>query len=381
MYPPFSPILFQLGPLSLHWYGLIMVVAIIIAAWVASRYVAGHGQASNTIWDMLLWVLIPALIGERLYYVFIQSPRGPNGLGHYLANPIEILEIWRGGMHIYGAFIFGGIALALYALWKKLPLLIYLDAIALALPLGQAIGRWANFINQELYGPPTTLPWGLRIDDAHRIPPYNNLTLYPESVRFHPLFLYESIANVLGFVLIFWISRRFKQRLRNGDLFLIYLMFYPSVRFCLEFLRTDSWFFPGTPFNVVHLLSAVAIVTAITLLIVRHRKPVAVATQAAEDIEDTEGTDGTVSVEGTMSVGSDQALSDDGAAMSERNTESVEEETGEVERKEEAQFVDQTLETADPKEITTGANGSLEHEHGKDMEAVAIQTNGIKADS
>lgn len=82
-----------------------------------------------------------------------------------------------------------------------------------------------------------------------------------------------------------------------------------------------------------------------------------------------------------MSVGSDQALSDDGAAMSERNTESVEEETGEVERKEEAQFVDQTLETADPKEITTGANGSLEHEHGKDMEAVAIQTNGIKADS
>lgn len=378
MYPPFSPIIFQLGPLSLHWYGLIMVVAIIIAAWVASRYVAGHGQASNTIWDMLLWVLIPALIGERLYYVFIQSPRGPNGLDHYLANPIEILEIWRGGMHIYGAFIFGGIALALYALWKKLPLLIYLDAIALALPLGQAIGRWANFINQELYGPPTTLPWGLRIDDAHRIPPYNNLTLYPESVRFHPLFLYESIANVLGFVLIFWISRRFKQRLRNGDLFLIYLIFYPFVRFCLEFLRTDSWFFPGTPFNVVHLLSAVAIVTAITLLIVRHRKPVAVAAQAAEDIE---GTEGTVSVEGMMSIGSDQELSDDGAATSERSTESVEEETGEVERKEEGQFVDQTLETADPKEITTGANGSLEHEHDKDMETVAIQTDGIKADS
>ena len=377
MYPPFSPILFQLGPLSLHWYGLIMVVAIIIAAWVASRYVAGHGQASNTIWDMLLWVLIPALIGERLYYVFIQSPRGPNGLGHYLANPIEILEIWRGGMHIYGAFIFGGIALALYALWKKLPLLIYLDAIALALPLGQAIGRWANFINQELYGPPTTLPWGLRIDDAHRIPPYNNLTLYPESVRFHPLFLYESIANVLGFVLIFWISRRFKQRLRNGDLFLIYLMFYPFVRFCLEFLRTDSWFFPGTPFNVVHLLSVVAIVTAITLLIVRHRKPVTVAAQAAEDIEGTEGTEDT---EGSMSVGSGHELMNDGNATSESGVEPVEEETGEVERKE-AQFVDQTLETVDPKEITTGANGSLEHEHDKDMETVAIQTDGIKADS
>ncbi|GAC1380623.1 MAG: prolipoprotein diacylglyceryl transferase [Ktedonobacteraceae bacterium] len=281
MYPPFGPILFQLGLLSLHWYGLIMVVAIIVAAWVASRYVARHKQDGNTIWDMLLWVLIPALIGERLYYVFIQSPRGPNGLGRYLANPIEILEIWRGGMHIYGAFIFGGIALALYAHWHKLPLLIYLDAVGLGLPLGQAIGRLANFINQELYGPPTTLPWGLRIDAAHRIPPYNNLLLYPDSTRFHPLFLYELIANLIGFFLLFAISRRFEKRLRNGDIFLLYLILYPFIRFCLEFLRTDSWFFPGTPFNIVHLLSVITILTAITLLIVRHHsKPRVVAVQS-----------------------------------------------------------------------------------------------------
>ena len=264
-------------------------------------------------------------------------------------------------MHIYGAFIFGGIALALYALWKKLPLLIYLDAVALALPLGQSIGRWANFINQELYGPPTTLPWGLRIDAAHRIPPYNNLTLYPESVRFHPLFLYESIANLLGFVLIFWISRRFEKRLRNGDLFLIYLIFYPFVRFCLEFLRTDSWFFPGTPFNVVHLLSAVAIVTAITLLVVRHRKPAAVAAQTAES---------------TASVGSNEARSVEG------NAESVEEDSGEVEHEaEKAQPVDQTLETADVIDTIPSADGTLEDEDDKDMETVATQSDGMKADS
>src|SRR5712692_10604768 len=144
MYPPFGPII-QVGPLSIHWYGIIMTAAIFVGALVASRYVERHKQDPNTIWEMLLWVLIPALIGERLYYVFIQSPRGPNGLGHYLANPIEILEVWRGGMHIYGAFIFGCIAIALYARWKKLPLLIYLDAVALALPIGQAIGRWANW--------------------------------------------------------------------------------------------------------------------------------------------------------------------------------------------------------------------------------------------
>src|SRR5256714_8805862 len=284
MYPPFGPVIFQLGAFALHWYGVIIVVAILAAASVASHYVTRHGQNSNSIWDMLLWVLIPALIGERLYYVFIQSPRGPNGLGEYLAHPIEILEIWRGGMHIYGAFIFGGIAIALYARWHKLPLLIYLDAAGLALPLGQAIGRWANFINQELYGPPTTLPWGLRIDAAHRIPPYNNMALYPESVRFQPLFLYESLANFIGFALIFWISRRFEKRLRNGDLFLIYLIWYPLVRFCLEFLRTDSWFFSvlGVHFNVVHILSAITIVTAATLLFVRHRsKPRIAAVQGA----------------------------------------------------------------------------------------------------
>jgi phosphatidylglycerol:prolipoprotein diacylglycerol transferase len=272
MYPPFGPVMFQIGSFSFHWYGFIMVVAILVAAWVASTYVARHREDGDTIWNMLLWVLIPAIIGERLYYVFIQSPRGPNGLGQYLANPILILEIWRGGLHIYGAFIFGGIALFLYARWKKLRLPIYLDAAGLALPLGQAIGRWANFINQELYGPPTTLPWGLRIDDAHRIPPYNNPALYPASTRFHPLFLYESLANLLGFILIFWISRRFEKQLRNGDLFLLYLIWYPLVRFCLEFFRTDSWFFPGTPFNVVHILSAITIVVAITLLVIRHRR-------------------------------------------------------------------------------------------------------------
>src|SRR5438067_2012580 len=286
MYPPFGPVIFQLGSFALHWYGIIMVVAIVLACWIASHYVARHGQDSTTIWDMLLWVLIPALIGERLYYVFFQSPRGPNGLGYYLANPIEILEVWKGGMHIYGAFIFGGIALAFYARVRKLPLPIYLDAVGLALPLGQAIGRWANFINQELYGPPTTLPWGLRIDAAHRVPPYNNLTVYPESVRFHPLFLYESLANLIGFVLIFWISRRFEKRLRAGDLFLIYLIWYPLVRFCLEFFRTDSWFFSvlDLHFNVVYILSVITIIAAATILFIRHRtQPQIAALQSAGD--------------------------------------------------------------------------------------------------
>ena len=114
MQPPFDPILFQAGPITLRWYGVLIVVGILAAAWVAARYVERKGQSPDALWDLLLWILIPGLIGARLYYVFIQSPRGEDGLGYYLANPAAILQIWSGGIHIFGAFIFGGIAAVLY---------------------------------------------------------------------------------------------------------------------------------------------------------------------------------------------------------------------------------------------------------------------------
>ena len=272
MFPPVQPILIAIGPLSIHWYGVIMTLAIFLGALVASRFVAKHGEDGNAIWDMLLWILIPALIGARLYFVFVQSPRGPDGLGAYLANPMQILEIWNGGIHIYGALIFGGIALLLYLRIHKLPFGRYLDGVALGMTLGQAIGRLGNFINQELYGPPTTLPWGLRIDEAHRIPPYNDLTLYPANTLFQPLFLYEMIWDAIGFVLLLWIARRFAKQLRSGDIFCLYLIWVPFGRFFLEFMRTDSWFFPGTPFNTAHILTATAVICGLTFLILRHRQ-------------------------------------------------------------------------------------------------------------
>ncbi|MDB9527240.1 prolipoprotein diacylglyceryl transferase [Oscillatoria sp. CS-180] len=273
MYPPVDPIIFQYGPLALRWYGLLMLAAILVATQIASREVARKGENPENLWDMLFWILIPGFIGARLYYVFIQSPRGSTGIGYYLQNPMEILRVWGGGIHIFGGFIFGGIALWIFTRVRQLDALPYLDAIALGLPLAQAIGRWGNFINQELYGPPTTLPWGLRIDRAHRIAPYNDLSTYPDSTRFHPLFLYESLWNFLGFVIIFSITRRFRTQLKDGDVALMYLVWYPLGRFFIEFLRTDSWFFPGTPFNVVHILSAIAVVTGIIGLYLRHRHP------------------------------------------------------------------------------------------------------------
>jgi len=271
MYPPVNPILFQIGPFALHWYGVIMTLAIFLGTFVAGRYITRHGHDGGAIWDLLMWVLIPAIVGARLYYVFIQSPRGPDGLGRYLAHPVEILQVWRGGIHIYGAILFGGITVLLFLRYRKLPLLPYLDGVGLGLLLGQAIGRLGNFINQELYGPPTTLPWGLRIDADHRLAPYNDLTKYPESVRFHPLFLYEVSWDAIGFALIFWIARRFAKHLKTGDVFLMVLIWSPLGRFFIEFLRTDSWFFPGTPFNTVHLLTAIIVIASSVILFLRHR--------------------------------------------------------------------------------------------------------------
>lgn len=272
MHPPVNPILFQIGPFALHWYGLTMTAAIFLGTFVASRYVARHKQDPGTIWDMLMWVLIPAIVGARLYYVFIQAPRtGPGSVGEYLANPIEIVEVWRGGIHIYGAFILGGITLILFMRARKLPYLIYFDAIGLGLILGQAIGRIGNFINQELYGPPTTWPWGLIIDPAHRVPQYSDLSKYPPNTLFQPLFLYEMTWDLIGFFLLLWVARRFSKQLKNGDLFLLFLIWSPFGRFFIEFWRTDSWFFPGTPFNLVHVLTAIAVIGASIVLYLRHR--------------------------------------------------------------------------------------------------------------
>jgi phosphatidylglycerol:prolipoprotein diacylglycerol transferase len=158
-------IIFEIGPFALRWYGLLMLAAILTAATIAGRYVARQGENPDNLWDMLFWILIPGFIGARLYYVFIQSPRGPEGLGYYLDHPGKILQIWGGGIHIFGGFHFwcDRPALSSAKFANSIPCPIWM-ALPWGYRLAQAIGRWGNFINQELYGPPTTLPWGLRID-------------------------------------------------------------------------------------------------------------------------------------------------------------------------------------------------------------------------
>jgi phosphatidylglycerol:prolipoprotein diacylglycerol transferase len=161
------------------------------------------------------------------------------------------------------------VAIWLYCRVARLNTLRWFDIFASAMLLGQAIGRLGNFVNQELYGPPTDLPWGIPIDAAHRTSAYTDLSQFPvETTRFHPLFAYEGLLNLVGLVLILWIARRFAHRLYDGDILLLYLVWYSAVRTVLEPLRDDNWIILGVP--TAMWLGIITILLAGGLLVLRH---------------------------------------------------------------------------------------------------------------
>jgi phosphatidylglycerol:prolipoprotein diacylglycerol transferase len=150
-----------------------------------------------------------------------------------------------------------------------MPIAPWLDIAAVGLPLGQAIGRWANFVNQELYGFPTDLPWGISIDSAHRVAPFKSLVEYPLTQGFHPLFLYESLWSLLFFIVLLNIFLRYRRRLFSGDVFLIYLLQYSAIRFLLEGIRVEVTMIGGV--NLSQAFMAVVFVVALLILGYRHR--------------------------------------------------------------------------------------------------------------
>jgi phosphatidylglycerol:prolipoprotein diacylglycerol transferase len=260
---------FRLGPLTIYWYGIIIMTAALVGGTIASFEAKRRGENEEHIWNMLILVVLLGIVGARLYHVF-SSPAGSNlGWAYYREHPWAVFEIWNGGLGIYGAVIGGLFGILLYTYRAKLNLLHYLDIGAPALLIGQAIGRWGNFANQELYGPPTTLPWGITIDQYHRIPPFDDLSQYPLTTGFHPDFLYESLWNLVGFSLMLMLGRKFSNRLKDGDLFLIYLIWYPLGRIWVESLRPDAWTIGSIP--TAQIVSAILIVIASIALAIRHR--------------------------------------------------------------------------------------------------------------
>jgi phosphatidylglycerol:prolipoprotein diacylglycerol transferase len=258
-----DPIAFRIGGFQVHWYGIIIASAVLAAGWVGAHEARRRGEDPDVGWSMLLPVLVLAVIGARLYHVIHEW-------GFYSQNLERIPQIWTGGLGIPGAVAGGVLAIWLYTRWSKLNTLRWLDIFASAMLLGQAIGRLGNFVNQELYGPPTTLPWGIPIDASHRIGDWMNLVQYPASTRFHPLFAYEALLNLVGFVLILWIGRRLAHRLYDGDILLIYLMWYSAVRIWLETFRVQNWVVFGVPMAI--LLGVIVFIGAGTFLWLRHRR-------------------------------------------------------------------------------------------------------------
>jgi len=177
--------------------------------------------------NLLVWLLVPGIIGARTYHVI-------DYWDYYSEIPIEILKIWQGGLGIYGGIAGGLIGLLIYRQIHKqgIRLLPTLDVIVFALLIAQEIGRLGNFFNQELFGLPTTLPWGIWIDPENRLPGFEQFT------RFHPLFAYEAIANILLLGLM-W--KLIGQKRKLGYFFSLYLIGYGLIRFCLDFLRLDPW--------------------------------------------------------------------------------------------------------------------------------------------
>src|SRR5450432_60552 len=236
-----------------------------VGTWVTARRARGRGLDEDFVWNGLLWAVVPGLIGARLYHVLTPSPASGLSLQYYLQNPLQILAVWNGGLGIYGAIVGGVFGILLYCRRHKQPVLLWVDLAVPGMALGQAIGRWANFVNNELYGAPTTLPWAITIPLDKRVPGYEQFS------TFHPLFLYESLWNLGAFVALILIERRFRDRIRTGDLLLMYLMSYATIRFFLDFVRLDS---NGLGFvTTAQLVSLVVFVCAAVILFVRHRSP------------------------------------------------------------------------------------------------------------
>lgn len=268
MTPPFGSILIEIGPVAIHWYGILIVTGIILGANVAAYLARQAGKDPEIVWDMLMLVVILAIIGARVYHVFSQPSSGLTGWDYYKENPLEAFYIWNGGLGIFGAIIGGALGVLIFAAYRRLRPLQWLDFAAPGMAIGQSIGRWGNFVNQELYGPPTTLPWGLHIPPLHRIWPYNNLSEFPEDTLFHPTFLYESLAAFGLCLLLIWVATRFRDKLKEGDVLIAYLMGYSVIRFFTEMLRPDAWMVGSIA--AAQVVALIFIVAGAIFLIARH---------------------------------------------------------------------------------------------------------------
>lgn len=252
---------FQIGPLTIHIYALCLITGI-VAAWIlGNRRWQARGGTEESFETILLWAIPIGVIGARIYHVLthLGDYFGPTAVGHWWA-------IWEGGIAIYGAVGFGALAAWIVARRRRVAFAALADSLAPAIAIGQAIGRWGNWFNQELYGWPTTLPWGLEIDAAHRVPGYENYA------TFHPTFLYESVWDLATAGVLLWADKRF--RLGRGKVFALYIALYGFGRTFTESMRLDYSYdvFGPVRFNAA-VAMLICLVGIVLLLWLRRYRP------------------------------------------------------------------------------------------------------------
>lgn len=346
-----------LGNLQIRYYGIIVVVALLAGAYVASLLAARSGRDSDHIWGGLTWAIIPGIIGARLWFILFPPISLVAGCGvdgavcqdtaWFLENFFDrengAIAIWTGGLGIFGGMIGAALGVYLYlSHWHNriigfftailTPLLwllqllnwVYdkiigvargkdvasfryqrpvsafpdggmrispwLDIAAVSIPLGQAIGRFANYVNQELYGAPTNLPWGIQIPRDARVAPYESLIDYPIDALFHPIWAYEAIWSLVAFYILWRIYHQYRDRLLSGDILLLFVAQYSFVRFLLEFLRVEIAIIGATGINSSQTITLIGLVASVGLLFYRHRSVgFAVAKAAENEAERAEG--------------------------------------------------------------------------------------------
>ena len=257
-----GPIAFELGPLSIRWYGLLIASAIILGTVLAQKLAEKRNVDPEMVGDLAIWLVVGAIPCARFYYVLFEWPRFQNQEWY------KVFAIWEGGIAIHGAIIGGAIAATIFCKRQKISTWLMADIFMPAVILGQAIGRWGNFFNSEAFGAPTDLPWKLFIPSNRRPPEFIG------EFYFHPTFLYESVWNMGVFAILIFAFLRF-PKLRTGTITMIYAIAYSLGRFWIEGLRTDSLMVGGLRTAQMVSLGAIAagILGLIWLYGLRRRLP------------------------------------------------------------------------------------------------------------
>jgi len=254
---PLDPIAISLGPIQVHWYGVIIGTAIALGLYIAIKESTRRGLDKDLFTDLMLWAIPIAILSARAYYVLFEWE-------YYSRYPGEIIAIWNGGLAIHGALIGSVITAYVFTKKKKVSFWKVADIAAPSIILGQAIGRWGNFMNQEAHGGEVSRAFLENLS----LPEFIINQMYINGAYYHPTFLYESIWNLLGFILLMLLRR---ANLRRGEMFLTYVIWYSIGRFFVEGMRTDSLMLTET-LRMAQTISVALIVLAVGLLIYRRVK-------------------------------------------------------------------------------------------------------------